>query len=97
MLPCDDLIEFRGALEQLRAMPPAQFRQLAARARATAQQFSMPMMAQRTLNLYERLTQAGRRGPHGADVWSVVRRRIGEEYQIWANLADAAGRAIRGS
>jgi 1,2-diacylglycerol 3-alpha-glucosyltransferase len=94
MLPREDLEEFKHALESIYSLSALKTDKMSENARSTAEQFSMPNMAQRVLTLYERLIDAGRHEPHKDDVWSIARRRIHEEWQIWANVAEAASRAI---
>jgi glycosyltransferase involved in cell wall biosynthesis len=69
---------------------------LAAAARRTAEQFSMPRQAQRALELYQSLLEAA---PHDTetDVLSRARRRIEAEWKLLCNLAQAAGRALEPS
>ena len=77
-------------------MEPAERQRLIDGALATAEEFSMPSTALRALKLYRTLALQGRRGIHGQDALTRVRRRIAEEWKIWSNVATAATHAVTG-
>ncbi|MFZ5588473.1 MAG: glycosyltransferase [Pseudomonadota bacterium] len=96
LLAHEDTAEFAAALAWLAARPRHERETLAAAARATAENFSMPRCARRALALYESLCGAGR-AEHDNSVWRTALRLIDNEWKILANRASAAGAALKKS
>jgi hypothetical protein len=93
LVPGDEGL-FVDALRHIHAMDKTDRERLATAARETAQEFSMARTAGRALELYERLITRGSRDSHADDLWSIAKRRLGEEWKIWSNVAEAASHAL---
>jgi glycosyltransferase involved in cell wall biosynthesis len=96
MVPSEDQQTFVDALRWCWQAADAQRAALRVGARQTADEFSLPRTAEKALQLYQRLIERGRRGPHGDDLWSLAQRRFADEWNLWSNLAEAASRALWG-
>jgi glycosyltransferase involved in cell wall biosynthesis len=95
LLARDDCPAFALALRWVCASSSDQRRALQREARQTARRFSMERTARRALDLYERLRAQKRapRAPLRASAWQAARRRVGQEWRILANRAEAARHA----
>ena len=89
--------DFIAALDAILTMSPSGRSRLIDGALQTAADFSMTKTAEQAIALYHHLIKQGRRGDHGDDRWSVARRRLSEEWEIWRNIAHAAQHAVTGS
>ncbi|MCA9213249.1 MAG: glycosyltransferase [Planctomycetales bacterium] len=95
MISDDNRSQFVRALERYYTMSNEDRQHLIHGALRTADEFSMPKMAKRTIELYAKLIGIGRSGPaHGHDLWSTARRRIEEEWNLWTNVGRAAANAL---
>ena len=90
----EDLDAYVAALADLARQSDDQRALLVRGARQTADRFSMRNSAPHALALYERLVKQGSRTPRPDDAWSVARRRIESEWQIWSNVAGAITHAV---
>jgi 1,2-diacylglycerol 3-alpha-glucosyltransferase len=84
---------FAPALQWLASRPQRKRSALASAARRTAERFSMPRQARRSLALYESLIAAANL-EESATAWSRARRRIEAEWTLWSNVARAASQAL---
>ena len=95
MLPDENGEDFVAALNTLYGLSMDARQQLVRGALATANEFSLPNTAAKALKLYRSLLPGGHRGDrHGDDVLTATQRRLGEEWNIWSNVATAATNAI---
>lgn len=95
LLPREDQQLFVDALRWIYELPEPQRHEMQRHVDATAHQFSMPVCAQKALELYE-ATIHWDRVQHDVDesLWTRSFRRLEREWSIWSNLADAVGDAI---
>ena len=96
LLPTKELKAFTSALAWVASLATAQRQTLREAARETAERFSMPRCAARSLRLYESLLGKGH-GHHGkveGSLWASARRLIETEWELWVNRAHAAGAAL---
>lgn len=91
LLESEDADAFVAALREVRGWLGTRFEGLREATAATAARFSIDLMADRSLALYEELLRedAAKR-PRAGDGWAAARRRLAEEWQIVRNVASAA-------
>jgi glycosyltransferase involved in cell wall biosynthesis len=91
----ENLKAFSSALAWVASLSPAQRQALREAARETAECFSMPRCAARTLRIYESLLGSGRGHNKVEDsLWATALRLIETEWELWVNRAHAAGAAL---
>ena len=88
--------DFVAALNEFYRSSPDSIESLVAGAHTTAAEFSIQNTAENAVQLYKRLIERRRNQHHAHGFWSDTIRRIGEEWKIWSNVADAAGEAMLG-
>ncbi len=95
LLSREDEEEFVSALGWVVGLSPEERQRLGEGIAATAESFSLPNTALRTLALYESLV-AGNPSRKTIDPspWSSARKLVGEEWKIVRNIAHAAGHAV---
>jgi glycosyltransferase involved in cell wall biosynthesis len=95
LLPREDPEEFVSALAWTAGLSPEERRRLGEGIARTADEFSMPRTAAKTLALYESLIRIK---PAGKAIdpspWTAARKFAGEEWKIVRNIAHAAGVAV---
>jgi hypothetical protein len=95
LLPIQSWRLFVQALTWIASRPEKRLASLQKGARATAERFSMPRQGRRALRLYESLLDTSpRRMKVSPGPLSRARGRIGAEWSIWSNWAQAATRAL---
>lgn len=96
LLAGQELEAFVAALHWVAALSGSELEALRKRVAATAERFSIDRTSDRALALYERIR--GSRPIEPRDVrrsaWAVARRKLAEEWKIFANRAEAAGHAL---
>ena len=95
LLPREDLEEFVSALDWVAGLSPDERQRLKDGIARTADAFSLPRTAAKTLALYESLigSKPARKTIEPSH-WTTARRLIGEEWKIVRNIAHAAGFAV---
>ena len=95
LLPSEKVTSFAKALAEVADAKPEVRRSMREAALATAQEFSMPHQAERALAVYESLI-AGSPTPKATQdsLWETSLRLIETEWDLWTNLAHAAGAAL---
>jgi glycosyltransferase involved in cell wall biosynthesis len=95
LLPDEDLEAFAAGLSWIADLGDTKREALSKTALATARQFSMPLTASRTLELYASLIE---QAPEPKEIetspWALARRQIEEEWKILRNIVHAAGEAV---
>jgi 1,2-diacylglycerol 3-alpha-glucosyltransferase len=95
LLPRENLEDFASALAWVAGLSAEEKRRLAEGIARTADEFSMPRTAAKTLSLYESLV---RKKPFRKSIeqspWTSARKLIEEEWKIVRNFARAAGTAV---
>jgi 1,2-diacylglycerol 3-alpha-glucosyltransferase len=95
LLPRENLADFASALAWVAGLSAEEKRRLAEGIARTADEFSMPRTAAKTLSLYESLV---RKKPFRKSIeqspWTSARKLIEEEWKIVRNIARAAGTAV---
>jgi len=95
LLPRENLEDFASALAWVAGLSAEEKRRLAEGIARTADEFSMPRTAAKTLSLYESLV---RKKPFRKSIeqspWTSARKLIEEEWKIVRNIARAAGTAV---
>lgn len=88
---------FAAALAWVAGLSPAAYAELRQSAFRTAERFSMPRCAARTLELYESLIAAGGSArPVEQSLWASASRWIEDEWKLLVNVASAASEALSG-
>ncbi len=95
LLPREDPEEFVSALEWVAGLSPEERRRLKVGIARTADEFSLPRTAAKTLALYGFLAGSKpARKTIEPSHWTTARRLIEEEWKIIRNIAHAAGHAV---
>lgn len=97
LLQREELDRFVAALEWFHSRSDEDRARLKDGALRSAEEFAMPRCAARVLSIYASLIELRRRQPIDDSPWSVVVRRLGEEWKIWSGIGQAVGDAITGS
>ena len=98
MLSSENRRSFVAALRWAMNQSPAQRQALQQAARARAAEFSLTRTADRALALYESLiARAARAKTTENSAWEATLRLIEAEWQLWSNLAQAAGATLDSS
>lgn len=91
LLPSENRRSFAAALDWVARRTPDERTALRAAALETAERFSMPRTAAKTLALYESLVvQEAREKQTAHSAWERALRLIEVEWELWSNLAHAA-------
>ena len=95
LLPREDLEGFVSALAWVAGLSPEERRRLGEGIGRTADEFSMPRTAAKTLVLYESLIRGKpARKTIEPSHWTTARKLLEEEWKIVRNIAHAAGTAV---
>ena len=95
----EDTVRFREALDWIFHLPPEQRQQLKDAARRTAEQFALPLTADKALACYQKLlaVKPKRYSRDEEEAWDQLIRRIRAEWDIVRQMMEAAGSAIASS
>lgn len=95
LLPREDTEDFVSALAWVAGLSPPERERLSGRVAETADAFSLPRTAAKTLSLYDSLVGVTPlRKTIEPSLWTTARNLIGEEWKIVRNIAHAAGHAV---
>ncbi|MBZ0167525.1 MAG: glycosyltransferase, partial [Candidatus Omnitrophica bacterium] len=92
LLPEEDAVTFRDALEWTQNLSPADWQQLKSRAGETAQEFTIQGAAAKTLAIYDGLIKQNYVHTEFEDSpWAKAQTRLKTEWDLLTNVADAVG------
>ena len=97
LLPTEDESEFVAALSWIHSLTPERRSAMGQAARKTAEEFAMPRCAQRVLEIYQSLIDAGTSQTIDDAPWSTILRCIEEEWNIWTGIGHAVTDALFGT
>jgi hypothetical protein len=89
--------EFADAINRVAGLPPAELKNLRDAARKTAESFSMQSCAEKLVSAYQEVLRHKRTGPRDETLWSQAAEQVKAEWEIVANLAEAARTTLRRS
>jgi len=89
--------EFADAINRVAGLPPAELKNLRDAARKTAESFSMQSCAEKLVSAYQEVLRHKRTGPRDEMLWSQAAEQVKAEWEIVANLAEAARTTLRRS
>lgn len=98
LLPSENVRSFAAALRWIERQSPDRRQSMQRAARQRAEEFSLANTADRALALYEKLVAGAARNKTPEDShWEATLRLIEAEWQLWSNLAQAAGSTLDSS
>ncbi|HZL90634.1 MAG TPA: glycosyltransferase [Pirellulaceae bacterium] len=98
LLQEQDASAFADALAWIMDRPKAARSELRSKALSTAEELSLPRMAQRELDLYQRVIDHVRSTrPRGETAWSRTTGRLQAEWNLLSNVTQAAAAALEGA
>ncbi|MFW6169373.1 MAG: glycosyltransferase [Planctomycetota bacterium] len=100
LVPGQDSKRFAAGLRSIADLDTSQYQRFSDAARATAERFSMPVCAEKALNIYQGLVET-RVAPSletrdWETRWQPILWRVQTEWELLATRAQAAGRAVFG-
>ena len=94
----EDAAVFAAAVAWIMDRPEESRGELSRAAHGTAERLSLPRMAQRELDLYERVIDEVRRTrPRDESAWSRAKGRLQAEWNLLSNVTQAAAAALEGT
>ncbi len=96
LLGSSDPPTFAAALGRALDLDPATRERWGEAIAVTAAEYTEDRSAERALDIYRRLEQAGTRDPDDHDAWHTAARRFQAEWKLLKGVASAAGAAARG-
>jgi glycosyltransferase involved in cell wall biosynthesis len=87
--------KFAEAIGKVAGLPSEELTDLRREAKKTAESFSMQSCAQKLIRAYQDVLQRKRAGPRDETPWAQAAEQVKAEWELVANLADAARHTLR--
>lgn len=95
LVPTEQRRKFADAIAKVAGLPSEELKNLRGEAKKTTESFSMQSCAQKLVRAYGDVLRRKRAGPRDGTLWSQAVEQVKAEWELVANLAEAARRTVR--